>query len=58
MIAAIKNKNLEASVFPDDRIKADAALSADCLAEDKKWIDKNAADAAASRGLRRPAQGR
>jgi Protein of unknown function (DUF3298) len=47
--AAIKNRNLEASVFLDDKIKADTALSADCLAEGKKWIDKNAADAAASR---------
>jgi hypothetical protein len=47
--AAIKNKNVEASVFLDDKIKGDAALSADCLAEGKKWIDKNVADAAASR---------
>lgn len=47
--AAIWNKNVEASVFLDDKIKADAALSGDCLAEGKRWIDKNAADAAASR---------
>jgi hypothetical protein len=47
--ATIKNKNVEASVLLDDRIKADAALAADCLAEGKKWIDKNAADAEASR---------
>jgi hypothetical protein len=47
--AAIKNKNVEASVFLDDKIKADPALAADCLAEGKKWIDKNAAEAAASR---------
>ncbi|WP_159009716.1 DUF3298 and DUF4163 domain-containing protein [Bradyrhizobium sp. S69] len=47
--AAIKNKNVEASVFLDDKIKADPVLSADCLAEGKKWIDKNAAEAAASR---------
>jgi hypothetical protein len=47
--AAIKNQNVEASVFLDDRIKADAALSGDCLAEGRKWIDKNAAEAAASR---------
>jgi hypothetical protein len=46
--AAIKNKNVEASVFLDDKIKADAALSADCLAEGRKWIDKNVAEAAAS----------
>ncbi len=47
--AAIKNKNLEASLFLDDKIKADPALSADCLAEGRKWIDKNAAEAAVSR---------
>lgn len=47
--ASIKNKNIEASVFLDDKIKADAALAANCLAEGKKWIDKNAAEAAASR---------
>ena len=47
--AIIKNKIIEASVFLDDKIKADAALAADCLAEGKKWLDKNAADAAASR---------
>ncbi|MGZ5871851.1 MAG: DUF3298 domain-containing protein [Bradyrhizobium sp.] len=47
--AAIKNKNLDASVFLDDKIKGDAALTADCLAEGRKWIDKNATDAAASR---------
>jgi hypothetical protein len=47
--AAIKNKNVEASVFLDAKIKADPALAADCLAEGKKWIDKNAAEADASR---------
>jgi hypothetical protein len=47
--ASIKNKTVEASVFLDDRIKADAALAADCLAEGKKWIDKNVAYAEASR---------
>jgi Protein of unknown function (DUF3298) len=47
--ATIKTRTLEASVFLDDKIKADAALSADCLAEGKKWIDKNAAEADASR---------
>ena len=47
--ATIKNKNIEASVFLDDKIKADPALSADCLSEGRKWIDKNAAEAAASR---------
>ncbi|MGA7995314.1 MAG: DUF3298 domain-containing protein, partial [Bradyrhizobium sp.] len=30
-------------------IKADPALTADCLAEGRQWMDKNAADAAASR---------
>jgi hypothetical protein len=47
--ATIKNKNVEASVFLDDKIKADPALAADCLAEGRKWIDKNAVEAAASR---------
>jgi hypothetical protein len=47
--AAIKNKSVDASVFLDDKIKADAALSADCLAEGRRWINKKAADAAASR---------
>jgi len=47
--AAIKTKIIEASVFLDDKIKADAALSADSLAEGKKWIDKSAAEADASR---------
>jgi Deacetylase PdaC len=47
--AAIKNKTVNASFFLDDKIKSDAALAADCLTEGKKWIDKNAADADASR---------
>ena len=47
--AAIKNKNIDASVLLDDKIKADPALAADCLAEGRKWMDKNAAEAAASR---------
>jgi hypothetical protein len=47
--AAIKNRNIDASVLLDDKIKADPALAADCLAEGRKWMDKNAADAAASR---------
>jgi hypothetical protein len=47
--AAIKNRTVAASVFLDDKIKADRALSADCLAEGKKWIARNAAYAAASR---------
>jgi len=44
--ATIKTKAIEANVYLDDTIKADPALSADCLAEGKKWLDKNAADAA------------
>jgi Protein of unknown function (DUF3298) len=44
--AAIKNKSIEANVFLDGKIKADPALSAYCLADGKKWLDKNAADAA------------
>jgi hypothetical protein len=47
--ATIKNRNIEASILLDDRIKADPALAADCLAEGRKWLDKNAAEAAASR---------
>jgi hypothetical protein len=47
--AAVKNRNIEASVFLDDKIKADTALAADCLAEGRKWIDRNAAEAATSR---------
>ena len=38
--AVVKTKSIEARVFLDDRIKADAALAADCLAEGKKWINK------------------
>ncbi|MCC8981178.1 RsiV family protein [Bradyrhizobium acaciae] len=45
----IKNSAIEASVFVDAGIKADQALSFDCLTEGKKWIDKNAAEAAAAR---------
>ena len=44
--AALKNKSIEANVFLDDKIKADPALSAYCLADGKKWLDKNASDAA------------
>ena len=47
--ATIKNKTVEASVFLGDNIKADPALAADCLAEGKKWIAKQAADAANQR---------
>jgi Protein of unknown function (DUF3298) len=47
--AAFKNRNIDAAVFLDTKIKADPALSSDCLAEGKKWIDKNAAEAEVSR---------
>ena len=46
---SIMNKTVGASIFLDDKIKTDPALAADCLAEGKKWIDKNAAEAEASR---------
>ena len=46
--AAIKTKAFEGNVFLDDKIKADPALSEDCLAEGKRWMDKKAAVAAAS----------
>ena len=47
--ASFKSKIFEARVFLDDKVKVDAALSADCLAEGKKWMDKIAADAEATR---------
>lgn len=47
--AVIKTKSIEARIFLDDKVKADAALAADCLTEGKKWLDKNAAEVAASR---------
>jgi hypothetical protein len=43
--AAVKTKIIDASVFLDDKIKADPALAADCLAEGKAWAEKNRADA-------------
>jgi hypothetical protein len=46
--ASIKTKTVRATVLLDDKIKADAGLAADCLAEGKKWIDKDAAEAEAS----------
>jgi len=45
--AVIKTRAIEANVFLDAAIKADPQLAADCLAEGKKWLDKNAGDAAA-----------
>jgi len=47
--AAINTKNVEASVTLDAQIKTDAALAADCLTEGRKWLDKQAADAAKER---------
>ncbi|MGY3453570.1 DUF3298 domain-containing protein [Bradyrhizobium sp. USDA 4353] len=47
--AAINTKAIEANVTLDAQIKADAPLAAYCLADGKKWIDKNAADAAKER---------
>jgi hypothetical protein len=44
--AAVKTKVIEANVLLDGKIKADPALSAYCLADGRKWLDKNAADAA------------
>lgn len=47
--AVLKNKNIEARILLDDTIRADAALTADCLAEGRKWLDRSAAEAAATR---------
>jgi hypothetical protein len=46
---SITSKAVDASVLLDDKIKADPALAADCLAEGKKWAEKNRAKAEASR---------
>jgi len=42
---AIKTKSIEANVSLDAKIKADAALAADCLSEGTAWAEKNRADA-------------
>jgi hypothetical protein len=42
---SIKTKAVEASVILDAQIKADLALAANCLAEGRKWAEKNRADA-------------
>ena len=47
--AAIKTRAIEASVILDAQIKADPALAADCLSEGRKWLDKQAAEAAKAR---------
>ncbi len=44
--AAIKTRAVEANVFLDSGLGAYPALAADCLAEGRKWIDKNASEAA------------
>lgn len=46
--AAFKTKHLDASVVLDDKIRKDAVLAADCVADGKKWIATVAADAAKS----------
>ena len=45
----IKSRSIDARIVLDDKIKADAPLAADCLAEGKQWLDKSAAEAATSR---------
>lgn len=47
--ATVKTRSIDARVFLDDKIKADSALATNCLVEGKTWLDKNAAEAAASR---------
>ena len=42
---SIKTKSIEASVILDAKIKADPALAANCLAEGRKWAEKNRAEA-------------
>jgi hypothetical protein len=42
---AVKTRAIEATVLLDAKIKAEPALAADCLAEGKKWAEKNRADA-------------
>lgn len=47
--AAINTKAVEANVIVAAQIKSDPALAAYCLADGRKWIDKQAADAAKER---------
>lgn len=47
--AAINTKAIEANVTLDSSIKADAPLAAYCLADGRRWIDKQAGDAAKER---------
>jgi hypothetical protein len=46
---ALKTRAIEATVLLDARIKAEPALAADCLAEGRKWAEKNRAEADAAR---------
>lgn len=46
---AIKTKAIETSVSLDATIKAEPALAANCLAEGKRWAEKNRADAGKQR---------
>ena len=41
----LKTKSIDASVTLDATVKADAALAAGCLAEGRKWVASNRADA-------------
>jgi Protein of unknown function (DUF3298) len=47
--ATVKTRAIDASVTLDAQVKADPALAENCLAEGRKWMDKNAADAATER---------
>src|SRR6478735_49236 len=47
--AVVKDRNVEATVLLDDKIRADPALAANCLAEGRKWLRTNAAEAALAR---------
>jgi hypothetical protein len=43
--ATLKGKGFEGSIYLDDKVKSDPALAADSLAEGRKWLAKNAAEA-------------
>jgi hypothetical protein len=47
--ATVKTRAIDASVTLDAQVKSDPALAENCLAEGRKWMDKNAADAATER---------
>lgn len=46
---AIKTRAMETTVVLDAKIKADPALASNCLAEGKRWAEKNRADAGKQR---------